>query len=198
MNITQNKTKQNKMKIHSHNFKIYFLLSYYLYLLICTIDLLVIENELMKIDNLVFHYLKFTLILYSLFGIILITMIISNVIYYSKYNVLKDNDIGCMLILITPDLILNATYFFFSVRFKEYKEDYIDNTLFRFYIIPKLILGLILLFIYLGLCIIFLIYMLDVCCFSKIIYNTISYCKGERKTICNYNSDDDTNINGII
>ena len=180
------------MGIHLHNFKYYFLLAFYLYLIICSVDLLMIENDLVSLDKNIERYLNFTLFMYAIFITIFLTSTINNVMYYTKYRTLKDNDLVFIIILIGPDLILNLIYCIGSPRFSKYEKQYIDNTLFCFYIIPKLIIASILsIFIILFTCYI-LIYILDDCCFGKLIRNILYYYRGERSSICD---DDDVTSN---
>ena len=177
--------------IHIHNLQYYILLFFYLFEICFSINLLGNHNSLIKIDNYVFYYISITLGLYTIFIIGIITIILKNYMYYMKYKAFRQNDLFTIYILLTLDLFLNLIYFFFSNRFKDYKAEYMGNIIFSIYIIPKLLLGIIILVLYISFCIFLIIQMIDYCCCSNLMCNLVEYCKGNRNTIRNYESDDE-------
>ena len=180
-------------KIHIYNLEYYILLSFYLFQIICSVDLLINYNDLVKSDSYVFYYLCITMFVYFIFIIAFATVIINNLLYYSRYKALKQNDLTCIYILVTPELLLILIYFFFTPRFKNYKGDYMNNLTFNIYIIPKIIFAFIILILYVSFCLFLIIQLLDNCIWNNIIRNFVEYCRGNRRTIRNYRSDNNLN-----
>lgn len=189
--------------IHIHNLQHYILLFFYLYEVCFSINLLSCHNNLVQTDKNIYHYILATTGIYTLFIIGIITVIINHILHNIKYKTFKEHDYITLYILITPDLFLNLIYFFFSTKFGDYKKEYMNSIIFSLYIIPKLLLGFILLIVYVSFCMFIFFILLDKCCCENILCNLVSSCKSNRNRIMNYDSDDndesdDSNNNRIV
>ena len=165
----------------------------YIYFIIVNVELITLETETIKLDMNIYYYLKSTIFIYFLYIIYLFIQLTTDSIKKCN-NIDIDNDDTTYVLLITSiimDSLITFIYFIFCKKFVEdYKEDYLLNKLFLAYIVPKIIYSGIVTITILCIYIVSFIYIMDNCCFGKILFNSIDYCRGNRDRIFpNYNSN---------
>jgi hypothetical protein len=157
----------------------------YTYFIILNIELITIEEDTMKLDMTIFYYLKITIFIYFSYIIYLFMQIIHDYLRRRSNIITEQNTIYVFFFTsIIIDCILTIIYIVFYKKFiKNHREEYLNNKLFMAYIIPKIVYSLFVTILVILSYIIIFLYIIDVFCFGKTLFNSFDYCRGANNRI---------------
>jgi hypothetical protein len=169
------------------NFLKKILIFLYIYFIVLSIELITLEKDTLQIDMNIYYYIKITIFIYFAYIIYLFIQLISD--YLKKKNNIENenNEDTTYVFIVTSiiiDCILNIIYIIFYKKFiKNHREEYLNNKLFMAYVIPKIVYSLFVTILVMILYIIIILYLIDVFCFGKMLFNSFDYCRGANNRI---------------